>query len=146
MTAEHDAPPTQTLVLDGSRVHDIASFYDEVNRVFMADEDWKLGASLDALDDLFHGAYGALKDAAFTRLLWLHIDRSREALGMDATRAWYQHRLQHPETFNTHVAQQKLDALERDRGPTYFDIVMQIIAEHPARLLLIHNDGERGWT
>jgi RNAse (barnase) inhibitor barstar len=48
------------LVLDGSAIHDIAGFYAEINRVFMACEDWQLAPSLDALDDLLYGGYGAL--------------------------------------------------------------------------------------
>ena len=38
--------------IDGSRVHGIPSLYAELNRVFMPDEPWTLGESLDALDDL----------------------------------------------------------------------------------------------
>ena len=52
-----------TLRLDGCRIRDIPSFYDEINRVFMAGEDWRLGPSLNALDDMLRGGYGALKDA-----------------------------------------------------------------------------------
>ena len=44
-----------TMRLDGRRVHDIASFYDEINRVFMTGVDWQLGPSLDALDDMRDG-------------------------------------------------------------------------------------------
>lgn len=53
-------PMTRTLTIDGSRIHDIPSFYDEINRVFMTGVDWTLGPSLDALDDLLYGGYGAL--------------------------------------------------------------------------------------
>lgn len=46
---------TRILHIEGASINDIASLYVEINRVFMADEDWQLGASLDALDDLLHG-------------------------------------------------------------------------------------------
>lgn len=29
------------LIIDGSRINDIPSFYDEINRVFMAAKNWK---------------------------------------------------------------------------------------------------------
>lgn len=48
------------LVLQGSAVSDIPSFYAEINRVFMAGEDWQLGHSLDALVDMLYGGYGVL--------------------------------------------------------------------------------------
>ena len=41
-----------TLIIDGENIHDIFSFFDEINRVFMHSEDWKLGPSLDALNDI----------------------------------------------------------------------------------------------
>lgn len=44
------------LVLDGSAIHDIAGFYAEINRVFMASEDWQLAPSLDALMPSFRPA------------------------------------------------------------------------------------------
>ena len=50
-----DDPQAMTLTIAGHAIRDIASFYDEINRVFMACEDWSLGPSLDALDDLFYG-------------------------------------------------------------------------------------------
>ena len=55
-----------TLRLDGRLIHDIASFYDEINRVFMAGEDWQLGPSLDALDDMLRGGYGAPRRRLYT--------------------------------------------------------------------------------
>lgn len=44
--------------LHGTAITDIASFYDELNQVFMQGEDWQLGESLDALDDLLYGGIG----------------------------------------------------------------------------------------
>ncbi|WP_189654972.1 hypothetical protein [Paracoccus mutanolyticus] len=42
-----------------------------MNRVFMAAEDWQLGDSLDALNDMLYGGYGALHGAGSVRLRWL---------------------------------------------------------------------------
>lgn len=62
---------TRILHIEGASINDIASLYVEINRVFMADEDWQLGASLDALDDLLHGGYGALAGHAIATVVWL---------------------------------------------------------------------------
>jgi len=51
-TSLHAESPPQVLIIDGANIRDIASFYDEINRVFMVGEDWQLGASLDGLDDM----------------------------------------------------------------------------------------------
>ncbi|MFG6108295.1 barstar family protein [Stenotrophomonas rhizophila] len=129
----HPADPAHgaRLVLDGSAIDDIASFYAAINRVFMAGEDWQLGPSLDALDDMLHGGYGALAGQTQVELHWKDIAHSREALGTAATRAWLQAKLDAPGTFNTAHVSAQLQALDRGEGQTYFDIVMAIFAAHP---------------
>jgi RNAse (barnase) inhibitor barstar len=119
------------LTLDGARVHDIASFFDEVNRVFMAGEDWTLAPSLDALDDLLYGGYGALDGAAPVTLHWPGFEHSRQALGLQATRRFLQAKLAQPGRYDMPRIARELAALEAGTGPTYFEIVLQIIAAHP---------------
>ncbi|ATD66553.1 MULTISPECIES: barstar family protein [Luteimonas] len=119
------------LTLDGSRIHDITSFFDEVNRVFMADEDWALAHSLDAFDDLLHGVYGALDGEARATLVWTEFERSRAALGIPATRTWLQAKLAMPTRYDSARIERELAALDAGTGPTFFDIVLTVIAAHP---------------
>lgn len=119
------------LQINGRAITGIDSFYAEINRVFMADEEWALGPSLDALDDLLYGGYGALQGHATATVTWRDAELSRAVLGMDATRAWLQVKLQQPGTFNADVIRRQLDALERGEGQTYFEIVMEVFAGHP---------------
>ncbi|MBN5150734.1 barstar family protein [Stenotrophomonas maltophilia] len=118
------------LQIEGSAINDIASLYAEINRVFMTGEAWQLGPSLDALDDLLHGGYGALAGQAQATLIWRDIAHSRTALGMETTRQWLQAKLDTPGGFNTEAIARQLQALQQGEGPTYFEIVMQIIASH----------------
>ncbi|HBS57619.1 ribonuclease inhibitor [Isoptericola jiangsuensis] len=127
---------TLHLQIDGRAITDIDSLYAEFNRVFMAGEDWQLGPSLDALDDLLYGGYGALQGHTTATVAWRDIALSRVALGVDATCAWLQAKLQQPGTFNADVIRHQLDALERGEGQTYFEIVMEIFAGHPRITLL----------
>ncbi|KAB7628931.1 barstar family protein [Stenotrophomonas rhizophila] len=119
------------LVLDGSAIHDIAGFYAEINRVFMTNEDWQLAPSLDALDDLLYGGYGALAGHASATVRWTHIAHSRAALGVAATRAWLQEKQARPGVFSAARIATQLDALERGAGQTYFDLIMDVFAAHP---------------
>lgn len=121
---------TITLQIEGSAIDDIASLYAEINRVFMAGEDWQLGPSLDALDDLLHGGYGALAGHAQATLIWRDIAHSRAALGVETTRQWLQAKLDTPGSFNTQAIARQLEALQRGEGPTYFEIVMEIFGGH----------------
>ena len=121
--------------LEGSRVTDITSFYDEVNRVFMRDETWQLGESLDALNDLLYGGFGLManRDEAGDSLtvIWRDHQVSREALGLEATRAWYEQKLARPGTFDVSGIQRRLDDLLAGTGPTYFELVLEVFADHP---------------
>lgn len=121
---------TIVLQIEGAAIDDIASLYAEINRVFMAGEAWQLGPSLDALDGLLHGSYGALAGQAQATLIWRDIAHSRAALGMDTTRQWLQGKLDTPDSFNTQAIARQLQALQQGEGPTYFEIVMQIFGSH----------------
>lgn len=122
---------SQALTLDGSRIHDLASFYDAVNRVFMTGVDWPLGHSLDALDDMLYGGYGALDGDAPVTLVWTDFEKNRRDLGIDVTRAWLQDKLDTPGRYDKARIRRDLDALEAGTGPRFFDLVLEIIAAHP---------------
>lgn len=128
----------QTLILDGHAISDIPSFYAEINRVFMANEDWQLGQSLDALDDMLYGGFGALEGAGPATLIWRGFEQSRKALGKAATRAWYVEKRTRPGRYDDARIAADLAALEAGTGPTYFDIVLEIFASHP-RITLVRN-------
>ena len=121
---------TLILQIEGCAIHDIPSLYAEINRVFMAGEDWQLGPSLDALDDLLHGVQGVWAGHERATVIWSDIEHSRAALGRTTTRQWLQSKLEAPGTFNTRTIARQLDALQRGEGPTYFEIVMDIFASH----------------
>ena len=131
-----DTDVIKELVLDGSRFNDIPSFYEEVNRVFMEDADFKLGISLDAFNDMLYGGYGAIRGNEPVRLRWLDLEKSRGDLGVDATIAFYKAKLEQPEKFNPTWSRRKLEELERGEGQTYFDILLEIIGQHPNIQLL----------
>jgi RNAse (barnase) inhibitor barstar len=122
---------SKTLILEGSRIHDIGSFYDQINGLFMADESWQIGPSLDALNDLLYGGFGVLQGNEPLTLIWREIAQSRAALGHDATRRYYQDKLTQPQRYHQARIRQELASLERGEGPTYFDIILEIIADHP---------------
>ncbi|MEL4307641.1 barstar family protein [Joostella sp. CR20] len=119
-----------TFTINGANIHDISSFYTEINRVFMADEDWKIGESLDALNDLFYGGFGALKEIDDFDLVWTNSQKSKEDLGKKTTLAYYYNKLKAPEIFNTKFVQQKIQELENGEGQTYFEIIVEIIESH----------------
>ena len=113
----------QTITIEGGRIHDIPSFYDEINRVFKAPDDWKLGPSLDALNDMLYG-YSDIE------IIWRDAQMSKAALGHETTRQHYVNKLSRPNTYNVKRIESDIAALDAGTGPTYFDIVLDIIASH----------------
>ena len=118
-----------TFTLNGAAITSISSFYAELNRVFMANEDWKLGESLDALNDLLYGGYGALHGADTATIIWTNYESSREALGEAATRAWLQAKIASPH-FNTDHFAKELAALNNGAGQTYIARILEVFADH----------------
>ena len=119
------------LTIVGHNITDIPSFYDEINRVFMADVGWTLGQSLDAFNDMLHGGYGAIAGNEPIRIVWQDIGNSRLALGLETTRDFLQNKLLQPEVFNADLILNQLSELDGGAGKTYFEIIIEIIADHP---------------
>lgn len=117
--------------INGNSILDISSFYEEVNRLFMEGEDWQLGNSLDALNDLLYGGYGTLREHEEVEVVWLNSEMSREALGLETTKTFYQNKLNPESPFDKPYIRSKLEELEEGKGQTYFEIILEIFAEHP---------------
>lgn len=121
----------KTLVIEGGNVRDITPLYEEINRIFMADEDLTLGPSLDAIDDMMGGAYGAIAGRERVRLVWRDMESSRSALGREAPRLHLLDKLNRPDVFDAKLISRQLEELEAGAGRTYFEIVPEVIAGHP---------------
>lgn len=117
--------------INGNNIHDISSFYEEVNRLFMTSEDWEISESLDALNDLLHGGFGALKFDEKFDLIWRNISKNKSDLGIETTLDYYKNKLNEPTKFNIDFVQKKMAELERGYGQTYFEIILEIIENHP---------------
>ena len=124
-----------TYRIEVAQIHGIDDFYAELNRLVMTGEDWQLGSSLDGLNDLLYGGIGALVGDEHPQFVWADHDRSRTALGTDATRAWLTAKLTGP--FNHELIQQQLDDLDAGTGKTYFELILTVFAEHPDVALVL---------
>ena len=118
------------LVIEGKNISNIKTFYQEINRVFMQQENWKIGESLDALNDLFYGGFGEINGKENISLIWENFEENKKALGLEMTKNFYESKLKSPEIFNTVFIKEKIEALENGNGQTYFEIIAEIIAEH----------------
>lgn len=125
------------LIIEGEKITSISTFYEEINRVFMQNETWKIGKSLDAFNDLMYGGFGEMKGNETINLIWNNFEENKMALGFKATKNFYEEKLKSPEIFNIKFIKEKIDELESGNGSTYFEIILEIIAEHSNIHLII---------
>lgn len=118
------------IIIEGKNINNIETFYEEVNRVFMSQENWKIAQSLDAFNDLLYGSFGEIKGKEKIQLIWKDIEQNQKSLGFETTLKFYQNKLKSPEIFNRKFVQSKIDELHNGVGLTFFEIVLEIISDH----------------
>ena len=122
--------PMKSITIEGKNITDIATFYQEINRVFMSNENWKIAPSLDAFNDLLYGGFGAIDSKESTTLIWKNFEENRKTLGLKTTKKFYESKLTAPEIYNINFVKGKITALESSNGSTYFEIILEIISDH----------------
>ena len=118
------------IIIEGKNINNIETFYEEVNRVFMSKENWKIAQSLDAFNDLLYGSFGEIKGKEKIQLIWKDIEENQKSLGFQTTLEFYQNKLKSPEIFNRKFVLSKIDELHHGVGLTFFQIVLEIISDH----------------
>ena len=111
----------KSTVINGSHFSDLSGFYEEVSRVLMKDADWKVG-TLDGFDDILYGFQG--------EIVWKESEKSKQDLGLEATKVFYENKINQGKPFNIELIQQKLDDLIDGNGQTLFEILVEIIESH----------------
>lgn len=119
----------EVFCIDGAALASIDDLYEQLNDLLMAGEDWRMGASLDALDDVLYRFEGGPEPAA--TFVWTDHEHSRHALGVAATREWLQGKLDRPGVFDDQRIRRQLTALAAGIGRTYFDLVVEVFTGHP---------------
>lgn len=69
-------------------------------------------------------------------LIWKNFNRSKELFGFDFTMEFYREKLKQPKVFSTKIIQQNISDLENGTGLTYFEMILEIIAEHKNIMLI----------
>ncbi len=124
------------IIIEGKNINNIETFYEEVNRVFMSQENWKIAQSLDAFSDMLYGSFGEIKEKEKIQLIWKDIEQNQKSLGFQTTLEFYQNKLKSPEIFNHKFVLSKINELHNDVGFTFFEIVLEIIANHDNIMLI----------
>jgi RNAse (barnase) inhibitor barstar len=118
------------IIIDGDDFSDPDGFYEEMNRLFMKGVDWRMGHSLDALNDVLYGGFGVYEPGEPVLVLWRKVSGSRKVLGTEETKRNYQMKIDQGYPYNVTLFKQKLAAIEDGTGPTLFDIIIEIFRDH----------------
>jgi hypothetical protein len=112
-------------ILDGSSFDDFEGFARAFTRL-LDDYEWR--GNLDAFNDILRGGFGT-PEAGWT-LRWLNSERSRQALGYDATAKRLEALLVTCHPTNRDSIRRRLTLANRWEGPTLFDEIVEIIQIH----------------
>ncbi|WP_326984147.1 ribonuclease inhibitor [Chryseobacterium sp. MYb264] len=115
-------------VINGSHFSNLEGFYEEISELFIKDEGWKVG-TLDGFDDIL---YGVNSD-----ITWKNSQKSKEDLGFDLTKEFYENKIRQGKPFNVELIQQKLNDLIEGNGQNLFEILIEIIESHKNITLIL---------
>lgn len=118
----------KSAVINGSHFSDLLGFYEEVSDVLMKDADWKVG-TLDGFDDILYGFE--------VEIIWRESEKSKQDLGFEATKIFYENKIKQGKPFNVELIQQKLDDLIDGNGQTLFEILIEILESHQNITLIL---------
>lgn len=121
---------SKTFIIRGENICDLETLYREFNRIFMENEDWQIGQSLDAFNDLLYGGFGMIPAGEPIELIWENFEQNRHIFDKTFTIQWYEQKLKPDRTYNTKWVNEQLALLCSGEGQTYFDILLEIIGEH----------------
>lgn len=125
-----DRRTPRVIEIAGDRIRDIPTLYVELDRALMRGVDWRLGESLDALNDVLYGGFGTIEGDEPVTLVWHDFAASAAALGVETTREWLRRRLG-DERYAQDRLVADLAALDAGTGMTYLDRVVEVIESHP---------------
>ncbi|AZA49639.1 ribonuclease inhibitor [Chryseobacterium carnipullorum] len=124
------------ITINGSHFSDLSGFYDEVSLVLMKNTDWKVG-TLDGFDDILYGGFGVFDSGDEIQITWKDSQKSKEDLGLEDTRHFYENKIRQGKPFNVELIQQKMNELISGNGQTLFEILIEIIESHKNITLIL---------
>ncbi|MCF0057972.1 hypothetical protein [Dyadobacter sp. CY356] len=121
---------TKTIIINADNFSDLSGFYEEMNKLFMNGIDWKMGHSLDALNDILYGGFGVYNPGEEVIVLWSNFQKSKSDLGTEETIRNYQMKIDKGYPYNVNLFKEKLEELKNGNGQTLCDIIIEIFEDH----------------
>jgi RNAse (barnase) inhibitor barstar len=120
----------KTIVLNGSNISSLDSFYDELESKLTKDLGWKTGRNLNAFNDVLRGGFGVYEYEEPIRLIWQNSNESKEKLGWDETIKYISAKLKTCHPTNIQSVKDDLHLAQQHKGQTLFELIVDIIQTH----------------
>lgn len=120
----------KNIVINGENFSDLAGCYQEMNSLFIHGTGWKMGHSLDALNDILYGGFGVFEPGEPVVVIWQNFSKSKDDLGVAETRRYYEMKINQGYPYNIQLFKNKLKELDQGIGKTHCDIIIEIFANH----------------
>ncbi|WP_221391541.1 hypothetical protein [Dyadobacter sp. NIV53] len=120
----------RTITINADHFSNLPGFYEEMDRLFMKGVDWKMGQSLDALNDILYGGFGVYEPGEPVLVVWQNFSKSQKDLGIKETKRNYQKKIDQGHPYNVKHFQEKLAEIENGSGQTLCDIIIEIFQDH----------------
>ncbi|MDK0523001.1 barstar family protein [Streptomyces sp. ML-6] len=118
---------TVTYVIEGSRVTGLERFWEVIGEAVNGPGGY-FGRNLDALADCLGGGMGTPDDGDFV-FEWRDHMLSARALGHEETARQLRRSLERAHPTNRPAMRKRLDEALAGRGPTLFDLIVEILAD-----------------
>ena len=116
--------------LDGQQFSNLEEFYNEIERCFTKNLDWKIGRDLDALNDVLQGGFGIHSYYEPISIIWKNSIKSKIDFGYTETVKYFKSKLTTCHPSNRDNVRNDLELAVQEKGVTLFDIIIELIQEH----------------
>lgn len=117
------------IVIDGKEFSDLEGFFCLADRLLRAEKDSVSGHNMDAFNDLLGGGFGVHEPGEPIIIKWINFGVSREALGYEATAAYYENKLEKTQYADNYVIKKRMELAKEHQGRTLLDMIISIIID-----------------
>lgn len=120
----------KTVILDGEKIHSLATFYDEIENKLTKNLTWNIGRNYNTFTDILEGGFGIYDYEEPITLIWKNSRRSQTALGWEETIKYLIIKLETYHPANRNFVDTDLQLATHHKGKILFQLIVDEISSH----------------
>lgn len=125
------------IIIDGNNFSTLEEFYNEVDRKFTKELDFKTGHNLNAFSDILTGGFGVHEYEESIKVIWSNAQKSEINFGWDATIEFLNNKIKTCHSSDIDVVKEDIKRAEKHLGDTLYHCLVNIILTHEHIELII---------